>query len=162
LYTRIMRVAFVRTAGEKDRVYVTRSDGSEVSWAFPSYGEAGLPHDLVHLIVETHLGVRGGFWERVDAGVDPSRIGAGGGLAAYGQMGDLERLLDAEALANIPWFVGGMTDEERAASCTRVPVTAAQVGELRARLEALRGEWRALGAKGALRYEVTAAGTRRA
>ncbi len=46
-----MQVSFVRTAGARDRIYVRRTSGSEVSWEFPSYGDE-LPHDLVHLVVE--------------------------------------------------------------------------------------------------------------
>src|SRR5262245_15116764 len=65
----VLKAAFVRTVGERDRVYVTRSDGSQVSWAFPSYGGA-LPHDLVHLVVESAFGLSQGFWGRVDAGAD--------------------------------------------------------------------------------------------
>lgn len=62
-----MRVSFVRTRGARDRIYATRDDGSEVSWSFPTYGEA-LPHDTVHLVVESILGLRQGFWGRVAAG----------------------------------------------------------------------------------------------
>ena len=69
----MLRAAFVRTVGQPDRIYVTRSDGSEISWPFPTYGE-GLPHDLVHLVVESAFGVSGGFWGRVDQGVDPKRV----------------------------------------------------------------------------------------
>jgi hypothetical protein len=69
----VLRASFVRTVGERDRIYVVRSDGSEVNWAFPNYGEA-LPHDLIHLVVEAAFGLRQGFWGRVDAGVDPGAI----------------------------------------------------------------------------------------
>ena len=70
-----MRVRFVRTAGAPDRVYVRRSDGSETSWSFPTYGDA-VPHDMVHIVVEEVFGLREGFWGRVDRGVDPARINA--------------------------------------------------------------------------------------
>ena len=46
-----MKASFVRTEGAPDRIYVVRSDGSETSWSFPTYGD-GLPHDLCHLVVE--------------------------------------------------------------------------------------------------------------
>ena len=39
----MLHAAFVRTVGAPDRIYVTRSDRSEVSWPFPTYGD-GLPH----------------------------------------------------------------------------------------------------------------------
>jgi hypothetical protein len=63
----MLQAVFVRVAGERDRVYVRRSDGSEVSWAFPSYG-AGLPHDLAHLVDEARFGLRSGFWGRGEHG----------------------------------------------------------------------------------------------
>src|SRR5436190_1128700 len=69
----VLKASFVRTVGERDRIYVVRSDGSEVNWAFPAYGDA-LPHDLIHLVVEAAFGVGLGFWGRVDAGVDPGAI----------------------------------------------------------------------------------------
>ncbi len=71
----MLRIRFVRTAGQPDRIYVRRSNGSEVSWSFPTYGSQ-LPHDLVHLIVESEFQIRDGFWGRVDSGIDPSRVNA--------------------------------------------------------------------------------------
>ena len=47
----MLKASFVRTVGDRDRIYVVRSDGSEVNGAFPAYGDA-LPHDLTHLVVE--------------------------------------------------------------------------------------------------------------
>src|SRR5262245_20109080 len=64
-----LRAAFVRIEGKWDRIYVTRGDGTEVMWEFPTYGPE-LPHDLVHLVVEAAFGIADGFWGRVDAGVD--------------------------------------------------------------------------------------------
>ena len=41
----------------------------------PDRSEDGiLPHDLVHLIVESAFGLRSGFWGLVDSGLDPRRI----------------------------------------------------------------------------------------
>jgi hypothetical protein len=59
----------------RDRIYVVRPDGSEVHWAFPTYGDDP-PHDLIHLVVEAAFGLRRGFWGRVDAGADPAAISA--------------------------------------------------------------------------------------
>ena len=70
-----LKASFVRTVGDRDRIYVVRSDGSEVNWAFPSYGDS-LPHDLIHLVVEAAFGLAQGFWGRVDAGADPAAITA--------------------------------------------------------------------------------------
>jgi hypothetical protein len=64
----MLEVSFVRRRGQRDHVYVHRSDGTETDWAFPSYGD-GLPHDLCHLVVEQGLGLTEGFWGLVDRGV---------------------------------------------------------------------------------------------
>jgi hypothetical protein len=70
-----MQVSFVRSHGARDRIYVRRTNGTEVSWVFPSFGNY-VPHDLVHLVVEAAFGLRQGFWGRVDDGVDPARVNA--------------------------------------------------------------------------------------
>lgn len=150
-----MQVSFVRTAGARDRVYVRRTSGSEVSWEFPSYGDE-LPHDLVHLVVEEAFGLRGGFWARVDAGIDPTRINAeanrkGGKLAEkYAGFGpDLDGLLQAEALAALPWVMDDRGDAlEPGVAALGLP--SGRTADVRARLLVLRERWRGLGAKGTL------------
>ena len=102
-----MEVSFVRQRGRRDRVYVHRTDGSEASWVFPTYGDI-LPHDLVHLIVEAAFGLRRGFWGLVDAGIDPARVNAeasrrGGPDKYNGFAPDRTEILLAEALANARW-----------------------------------------------------------
>ena len=54
---RVLVASFIRSRGERDRVHVRRSDGTETSWLLPTYGE-GMPHDLVHLVVEAAFGLR--------------------------------------------------------------------------------------------------------
>jgi hypothetical protein len=61
----MLEATFVRRRGSRDRVYVTRGDGTSTGWDFPSYGD-GLPHDLCHLVVEDGLGLSDGFWGLVD------------------------------------------------------------------------------------------------
>ena len=105
----MLTASFVRTVGERDRIYVVRSDGSEVNWAFPAYGEA-LPHDLIHLVVEAAFAVGQGFWGRVDAGVDPGAILAEanrrGGRDKFSDFGPaMSELRLAEALANAGWLL---------------------------------------------------------
>src|SRR5262245_57789446 len=106
-----LRARFVRTVGERDKVYVRRSDGSETSWVFASFGE-GLPHDLVHLVVEQDYGLRDGFWGRVDRGAAPGEItelaNKLGGKEKFADFGkDQRELLLAEAFANIAWNPSG-------------------------------------------------------
>jgi hypothetical protein len=69
----MLEVTFVRRRGSRDRVYVSRADGTTVDWAFPSYGD-GLPHDLCHLVVEDGLALTEGFWGLVDQGVEVALV----------------------------------------------------------------------------------------
>lgn len=123
-----MKVTFVRSPGERDRIYVVRDDGSQSSWAFPSYGE-GMPHDLVHFVVEQRFGVTRGVWGRVAAGAELGRD--------YSGLGSDPELLLAEQLANAPWL---RPDED-----LRLPVPAsdALIVEVRAELLALHERWHA-------------------
>ena len=150
---RVLKVAFVRTVGEADRFYVTRSDGSEASWSSPTYGDA-LPHDLIHLVVESAFGLSRGFWGRVDEGVDPKVVNdqanRKGGAGKYGAYGSDRAELDlAEALATADWS-SDTVDVGLAEACARMgaaappPVTAEQVREMRSVLGALGARWRAL------------------
>lgn len=157
----VLRAAFVRVVGERDRIYVTRSDGSEVSWPFPTYGDS-LPHDLVHLVVESAFHVSRGFWGRVDAGADPAVITAEanrkGGRDKYAAYGlDQRELLLAEALANAPWS----SETERVIESIRaacgdfglsVPelLTHERVEQTKRSLAELALRWRGLRPKGAL------------
>jgi hypothetical protein len=162
----VLRATFVRTLGQPDRVYVVRPDGSEVSWTFPTYGDA-LPHDLVHLVVESAAGLRDGFWGRVARGIDPARVNAMADGAA-GKLGekyrgfgdDLTELQQAEALAAYPWLVDdaalrdGLLAAWRAqtgAGCAEPD--AARVEQVRVALTRLIARWRGLVPKGALAVE---------
>ena len=159
-----LRARFVRTAGERDKVYVRRSDGTETSWAFASYGD-GLPHDLVHLVVERDFGVREGFWGRVDRGVEPAKIteaanrmGGKGKFAGFGD--DLRELLVAEALANASWFLPDVDDAARhaqlVAACADIglsppaSLSVAALRETHGRLRELQARWKGLLPKGTL------------
>ncbi|MCX4243477.1 hypothetical protein [Paraliomyxa miuraensis] len=161
-----VQITFVRHPDAPDRIYVVRDDGTEVSWSFPSYGE-GLPHDLVHLLLERRFGLRQGFWGRVADGVDVARINAAanreGGKGKYAGFGDdLRELYLAEALAGAPWSLAELDDAallqmlHAQVSSTGAPAPAlsvALVTEIRAELEAVRQRWRAQAPKGALRFE---------
>ncbi|MFT3765879.1 MAG: hypothetical protein QM820_10225 [Minicystis sp.] len=164
-----MEISFVRVRGQRDRIYVRRSDGSEVSWVFPTYGD-GLPHDLVHLVVEAAFGLRRGFWGRVDAGVDPARVNdeanRRGGPDKYRGFGDDQReILLAEALAAAPWSDAEVSGEglcealaegaRRAGMTPPEAVTPARVVEVRAALAGLAARWRAMAAKGTIALRFT-------
>ncbi|HZV01639.1 MAG TPA: hypothetical protein VFF73_33320 [Planctomycetota bacterium] len=154
----------MRTRGAPDRVYVHRDDGSETGWSFPTYGDE-LPHDLVHLVVETVFDVKEGFWGRVARGVDPARLNAlanrQGGKAKYAGFGDdLSELHLAEALANARWADAQATDEERrddmARECAKAGIelpasaTLAAIARARTELAGLRDRWRSIVRKAAI------------
>jgi hypothetical protein len=79
-----LTVAFVRHRQRRDRIYVTRHDGTSTFWDFPSYGDR-LPHDLIHLVVEDSLGIVNGFWGIVAAGVEVTLIDDQATLVADGR-----------------------------------------------------------------------------
>ena len=139
-------MAFVRGGeGEgPDRVYVTRGDGSEVSFRiWPSV--AGPPHDLAHLVVEAALGLDLGFWGLVAAGGSP-KAPVGGH--------DPSQLLQAEAVVSVLTGHGSQihtSDADRceavAAACvasgTAPPseVDEATIGRLRVALAEVTEVW---------------------
>jgi hypothetical protein len=163
---RVLSATFVRTVGERDRIYVTRADGSAVSWTMTTYGEA-LPHDLVHLVVESAFGLAQGFWGRVNGGADPgaisreaNRTGGRDKYAAYGP--DQTELLLAESLANVRWLDEGAADSllahvqggyREAGLASPSTATPERVERLRAVLRGLTRRWRGLRPKGALAVE---------
>lgn len=136
-----MRVTFVKTIGNRDRVYVRLPDGREKSWPFPTYGEQ-LPHDLVHLIVERAFAIEDGVWGHVVRG---------------GELGMTEPLLRAETFANAPWLRPDEGDvlEHLARELGPLPanVTRERVERVRDELARATNEWRALPDRGALVFE---------
>ena len=160
----MLRASFVRTVGDRDRIYVVRSDGSEVNWAFPNYGDA-LPHDLIHLVVEAAFGLALGFWGRVDAGADPAAIMADanrrGGRNKFSGFGSaMSELRLAEALANPGWLVGDSSTtslhERIVAACLESGLAAPEllsaerIDQVRTVLKHLASRWRGLSPKGAV------------
>jgi len=155
-----MEISFVRTVGSRDRVYVRRTNGTETSWAFPSYGDY-VPHDVVHLVVETGFGLRNGFWGKVDAGVDVARINADanrtGGANKYAAFGaDQLELHIAEMLAGVRWHDSLLTDEDIRVEILRAapqlaPLRLERIAEVRKTLDALCARWVGLKPKGTLK-----------
>jgi len=163
-----LRAVFLRTEGARDRIYVTRSDGSEVSWVFPTYGDA-LPHDLVHLVVETVFSLSRGFWGRVDDGADPGRISQEanrkGGSDKYAAFGpDQSDLQLAEVLAAAPWFSEDVVQEIRqacAANSLMPPeVNQDRIREVRESFGLLQARWASSLPKGSLSLTFDAASPR--
>ena len=142
----MLEAAFVRRRGDRDRVYVTRADGTSTGWDFPSYGD-WLPHDLCHLVVEQELALTDGFWGLVDIGIEVGLVNNqatlmrdGAPLVEHAQV-DLTGLMEAEAA------VAALTGP---ASAEAVTLPREAVATIRRTLQTLAERWRALGDGGAI------------
>jgi hypothetical protein len=102
----LLEVRFERDARRWDHV---RVPSLGCVWSMPSYGSA-LPHDAIHLVVESAFELRRGLFGLVAAGADPDALNAEAHAArragrppdGFGpNPGDL---LTAEALAAVHWY----------------------------------------------------------
>lgn len=62
-----MKLAFTKTDTAAD-LTITRSDGSADSWLTTM--ACGIPHDLIHWIVEDHFDLKHAFYGQIAAGMD--------------------------------------------------------------------------------------------
>ena len=162
-----MEITFVRTGGKHDKIYVHRTDGSETSWTFPSYGDE-VPHDLIHLVVEAAFELKDGVYARVDRGVDMARVnelanrlGGANKYERQGMGGGDVLVSEALAAGASPFLEDSDVDRLRAMreGCEKYGVTAPatvtveRIREARTVLKAFRRRWAALDAKGSLRVE---------
>jgi hypothetical protein len=149
----VLTASFVRRRPGRDRVYVTRGDGTSLSWDFPSYGD-GLPHDLCHLVVEGSLGLTNGFWGLVDRGMAVTLIANQPTLVRQGRplvddpgvdFSDLIRAEEAVArLGPLAPATDTVVATTPAAASLTVPADEAGVEEIRRRLRDFGRRWRAL------------------
>ena len=157
-----MQIVCVRTDRRENWFYVTRDDGSELSWPWPDEG-LRLPHDLVHALVEQHFGIADGFWGHVNAGAeirslrDQSRVDHRPlreertdirlAEALVGTLSTAEAAgwTNGQCLAKIKHSIGGLPEPEG--------LTEASVGEIRAEIDGWTARWRALRPKQSLRME---------
>ena len=149
-----IRVDITKGARE-DRVTVTRAAGAAVSFQFPKKGP--LPHDAVHYVVESVMGLQQAFWGRIAAGQSPDSIQqlahAGGHPSvkrASKPAADIVEMLQAERLVECleadAWS-GGTGDlatfsEVYAAACAQSGVDPLSLDD--AALAQLRGGMREL------------------
>jgi hypothetical protein len=56
-----LKVSFTRMGRQRELMHIMSADGTESSLEWHP-GANGVPHDLVHLICESELGLRTGFW----------------------------------------------------------------------------------------------------
>jgi hypothetical protein len=154
-------ISFVRARGTQDWIHVVRDDGSELKWPWVKAG-GQLPHDLMHYLVETHLGVRDGFWGLVAKGVDFGFLAEAADRIATGASGtdldgrDSAGLVLAECLvAGISTGVWTDADDDQclgwiAGHCARrgiampADLTAANLAPVRAAIRQAAAAWRDL------------------
>lgn len=143
----------------EDRVTVAHADGAVVSFPFPKKGP--LPHDAVHYVAESVMGLQQAFWGRIAAGQSPDSIQqlahAGGHPSAKRAAvpsPDIIEMLQAERLVECleadAWS-GGVGDlatfsEVYAAACTQSGVPPLLLAEqhlvqLRAGIAELSRQW---------------------
>ncbi|MFO0547252.1 MAG: hypothetical protein U0271_02630 [Polyangiaceae bacterium] len=91
---------FHRITPRTDEMSAALTNGSNVVWRCPTYG-GGLPHDLVHAVVEPAFGLVHALWGRVARGIDPSVANA---RRAWARDAEHAELLVAEGLAAVHWF----------------------------------------------------------
>jgi hypothetical protein len=162
-------IEFVRARGKSDWVHVRRDDGTTVKWAWVKAG-GQLPHDLVHYLVETHFGLRDGFWGLVADGVDFGFLTAEAdriakGKPAQGPAGrDLTGLIVAECVvAGISTAAWTRADADESLAwvgqqCARrgqpVPaaVTVLAIPALLDRIGAVQDRWHRLDEGGSLSF----------
>ena len=147
-----------------DTIEIARADGSTTVTTFPKKGP--FPHDLVHFVVESELGMAAAFWGRIAAGAAPSDVGQlahrhGHPSSRRARQPDpkIVELVQAERIVECfeaeLWAAScASTDATTfqgvlAAACTESQVPAPNVNDasrsrIRTRLDAYRTEWEQL------------------
>jgi hypothetical protein len=106
LVERIRSIEIDRIRAGCDRVTLTRADGTAVTWTCPTYGGT-IPHDLVHLVVESLFELEMGLWGCLASGLDMEDVHARSATADGGE------LRTAEALAIVNWYDTDLDGERR-------------------------------------------------
>lgn len=144
-----MRLVFTKLPGKYDRLDLERADGSRGTINCPKQGM--IPHDMVHWAVETVLDEADGFLGRVAAGA------AAAFTLKSGEAGEaIERIV--ETVQAECWSGPVPTDQFLdiyAHACGArghavLPIEAAQVEAIRARIAELTAQWDAVPLHGAL------------
>ena len=153
-----------------DRVEAWPPGWAPVAFDLPKKGP--VPHDVVHLFVESELGIADGFWGRLARGIDPAALAdmakaAGHASAKRAAVPDAaivpivqaERLV--EAFEADLWGGGGDNDSLRsmaAAGCEQSLVPMPELGDgaverIRGHLLRFHGHWAALAHGGAVEMQ---------
>jgi hypothetical protein len=147
-----VQITIVKEGGRSHRAVAVRDDGVAVQFAVADYGDR-LPHDVVHYLVESTLGLEWGFWGLVAAGAELDAVTR----HDAGRRRDLphrpdplvdehaDELLRAEALVAEAYPLYG---EPGGPVAPGTPVRG-----LRERIEEWNATWQGLGPGGRLRFE---------
>lgn len=138
-----MKLVFTKGPAKMDRMEMIHADGRVEAIDCPK--QRIIPHDMVHYAVETVLAARG-FISRVAAG-EAAMLTMAGNEESDG----VERLV--EALQGDGWSGGTAPADEvidlyrvtcEARNCPMLPVDAAAIGAIRARIAELTEAWAAV------------------
>ena len=165
-------IDFSITKGARaDDIEIRRASGAPSRFSFPKKGP--IPHDAVHHIVETTMGLTRGFWGMVLEGTPPEAIqdlakAAGHASASRARVPDssIVQLLQAERLVECfeAELWGGASDGDtlrsvagEACASSHVPMpdlTDERIGEIRNRIQEFAARWMAApqGARFDFRY----------
>lgn len=145
-----MHLVFTKGVGKADRLNVVRTGGKVETIDCPK--QRIIPHDMVHYAVESVLDARG-FLRRVAAGEDASFR-----MEAEATSDGVERLV--EVFQGDGWSGATTTPEEmialygvtcEARACPMLPVDAAAISAVRARIAELTAQWDAVPVGGVLK-----------
>jgi hypothetical protein len=159
------------TKGERDdRIEMRRGDGSVARTTFPKKGP--VPHDVVHLLVESELGIVHGFWGLIAGGAEPDDVqdmakAAGHASASRAEVpaAHFVPAIQAERIVECfeadLWSGGtdnGSVRDLARAGCEQslVPcpdLADGSIDRIRTRLAAFRDGWAALATGGAVEFE---------
>lgn len=149
-----MRLTFTKGAGKYDRLDIVAADGPRAAIQCPKQGI--IPHDMVHYAVEAEV-MAPGFLGLIAAGGDGGfRLGLDDGKAQ-----SVERLV--EMFQGEGWSGGPMADADFIAlyrvTCEErgdapLPITAAIIAAIRARIADLTVQWAAVPVAGQLTLEL--------
>jgi hypothetical protein len=159
------------TKGERDdRIEMRRGDGSVARTTFPKKGP--VPHDVVHLMVESELGIAGGSWGLVAGGAEPDNIQAMAKAAGHASASRAELpaphfipAIQAERLVECfeadLWSGGSDNDSVRdlaRAGCEQSlvpvpPMTDGSIDRIRSELVLFRDQWVPMATGGTVEFE---------
>jgi hypothetical protein len=145
-----VHVTIVKEAGRSHRAVAVRDVGDTVQFAVADYGDR-LPHDLVHYLVESTLGLDWGFWGLMAAGADLDAVARHSARHRRELPHRLDPLVDehADELLRAEALVAEaypLSDAEPGGPGTPMP-------GLRERIEEWNATWQGLAPGGRLRFE---------